>query len=385
MNKIILVEMEQLEKYPPVISVMNCLSEMQICQLVLITVNASMNTTDYCNAHSIKLYNIEKKVIGNKALNLANKVIHYYDVHNAIWKIIQNEYGSNSLIWVFSVVSLKYLGNRLLKKKYVLHLFELVEKLNVITKLPIPKVNIGKFCRCAYRVVECEYNRAHITKTWFGLDKLPTVLPNKLFMAQEPDYKDRIEKPVLDILEALKDKKIILYQGIISPERPIGPFVEAIEQMDESFRLVIMTGSSVPQEWKEKSKVVIIPFIPAPYHLFVTQRAYIGILWYIPSARGYSYASSLNSIYCAPNKIYEYSRYGIPMIGNDIPGLKYTIEQFNCGVCLPDMNVESILDGIHRIENSYSEFKENSSRFFCTSDIETIISEEILGGCNHGD
>ena len=46
------------------------------------------------------------------------------------------------------------------------------------------------------------------------------------------------------------------------------------------------------------SDLIYIPQIPSPQHLFVTSIAYIGILVYDPI--------SLNQIFCAPNKIFEY-------------------------------------------------------------------------------
>lgn len=63
----------------------------------------------------------------------------------------------------------------------------------------------------------------------------------------------------------------------------------------------------------------MLPYITAPYHLEVTSHAFIGILIYAPVYG--TFTSPLNSIYCAPNKLYEFSHFGIPMIGNNIPGL----------------------------------------------------------------
>ena len=56
-----------------------------------------------------------------------------------------------------------------------------------------------------------------------------------------------------------------------------------------------------------------VDFIPAPYYLCITRLAIIGILTYNPMLH--------NTAYCAPNKIFEYGAFSVPMIGNNIPGL----------------------------------------------------------------
>ena len=56
--------------------------------------------------------------------------------------------------------------------------------------------------------------------------------------------------------------------------------------------------------------------------------ASIGVLSYFP--RSGSIGRTLNPLYCAPNKIFEYSKYGIPMISNDVPALRYSYMEFHC-------------------------------------------------------
>ena len=378
MEKIILIEVENIEKYPPVISVLNCLCEIRKYELVLITVNPSNNIREYCENNNVKLYVIEENRIGTSLLSYASKLINYRRIHKELWNHIMCEYNDDSIIWVFSVVTLKYLGRELTKYKYILHLFELLENLSLFAKIPYPKVPIIDYCQKAYKVIECEYNRAHITQLWFGLEKKPVVLPNKLFMTEEPDYSNHISKKIYIKMEELKYKRIILYQGIISDERPVEPFIEAVENMDDLYHMVVLTGSKIPESWKTYKKLTVIPFIPAPFHLYLTQKAFIGLLCYYPSRKGYSYTSPLNSIYCAPNKIFEYSRYSVPMIGNDIPGLQYTIGLKKAGVCITSMDVKSIEKAICEIEKSYEEFCNNSNALYTSVDVKKIIDEDIL-------
>ena len=110
----------------------------------------------------------------------------------------------------------------------------------------------------------------------------------------------------------------------------------------------------------------MLPYITAPYHLEVTSHAFIGILIYAPVYG--TFTSPLNSIYCAPNKLYEFSHFGIPMIGNNIPGLKYTIESYKMGCCLPFFNAESLKNAITDLTDNYETYAENARRFYDEDD-----------------
>ncbi|MGI6333613.1 MAG: hypothetical protein ACOX1A_03155 [Saccharofermentanales bacterium] len=173
------------------------------------------------------------------------------------------------------------------------------------------------------------------------------------------------------IINSLEEKKIILYQGHVAKERPLDPFLDAINTLGSDFALVIMSGSETAREYQKFKNTVVIPFIEPPYHLQVTSHAYIGLLSYVPTKNEYSV---LNSIYCAPNKLYEYSQFGIPMIGNDIPGLRYTIEENKMGICLNEFSGSSVVTAINRIESDYEAFSENASNFNERTDLVAIYS-----------
>lgn len=374
MSKVIIVEVEKVEKYPPVLSIINYLASSQH-QVVLCTTNASSEITDLCSQKGIALYSIrDRGVFNGKWKRLFHKVLGYPKIHFQLWKFIKQEYDKNSFIWVCSVVSLKYLGNKLYGRNYILHLFELAENLSVFTNIKYPKVDLKMFCMKSHNVVECEYNRAHITKVWFSLDKLPIILPNKLLLLEEPNYSGMVPSSIINLLERLKYKKIILYQGIISPERPLSRFIDAVQELADDYVFLIMGHSS--DFYPESEHLFFCPYLPAPYHLYVTQKAYIGIMCYVASSSGYSYTSPLNTIYCAPNKLFEYSRYGIPMIGNKIPGLEYTIEANRIGVCT-ELDKDSIISAIRNVSENYEEYSRNSTVFYQSVDVGEIIESAL--------
>lgn len=378
MKKIIIVDIENIDAYPPVLTVLNCCAELKTISVVLCTLNASDYIKKFCEMHNVKLLNINdvEYKSGSSLYSSFNRYTSFHKIQSKLWDAIESVYDDETAIWVCSILTMRYLGKRLLKTKYILHLFELVEKLYYTKKIPIMEINLKEYCQCAACVVECEYNRAHITKVWFDLDKTPVVLPNKLYLLDSVDYSEMIPERLRHEVNQLKDKKIILYQGGITKERPINKFIDALDYLDNNFVMLIM-GNNL-DSIKKHDRTFLIPFIPAPYHLYVTQKARIGILCYLASSKGFSFTSPLNSIYCAPNKIYEYSKFSIPMIGNDIPGLKYTIESYNMGVCTDVFDPIKIAADIEKIEKEYDVYSNNAQLFYNDCDVKTIIINEIL-------
>ena len=357
-RKIILIQIDSILKYPPTVSLINELCERKKDVYVL--------TTDI-NEHLVKSLPVSVKMIkvGDEykySSSVVHKVIQLFKIRKECWKCIDQLYDNDTVLWVMSNITIKHLGMKLINYRYNLHLFELLENIYYFGMLPFTKLDLAKLCRKANKVIVCEYNRAQITKTWFKLNKLPLVISNK------PAQNDIIKySPVIhdmkgrEIIKLLENKKIILYQGIVDQERPIQVIADAVESLSDEYAFVVMTGSEC-QDLREYSKTYVIPFVTPPYHLEITSWAYIGILIYTPVYG--SFSSPLNSIYCAPNKLYEYAQFGLPMIGNDIPGLKYTIEYHNMGICVEQLSSDEIRNAIISIEDTYKEKSVNSKSFF---------------------
>ena len=87
-------------------------------------------------------------------------------------------------------------------------------------------------------------------------------------------------------------------------------------------------------------------------------------------------SSILNNAFCAPNKIYEYSAFGKPVLGNNIPGLK-VLEDMRFGKVVDENNAESIMTAIKDIEKAYSDYSESAGLFYSKCDNKITISKAI--------
>ncbi|MDN3425678.1 glycosyltransferase [Planococcus notacanthi] len=368
--KIILVNIGPVNKYPPVLSVLNYLKDLGI-ELVLCTTDMDTQTKKICIERDISIIDIKANY--EKPIHPLLKLVRMLQIKKKIWKEIDKCYDNDTVIWVFSDLALKHLGSKLLGKRYVLHMFELSKNSIYYRKFPSIALNTAKYAKKSEVVIQAEYNRAHIAQAWWELEKTPYILPNKPYNNYAISRNSEItNEEAAKIMNKLRGKKIILYQGVISLERPLDPFINAIDKLGDDYAFVIMSGGENIYKNSTSKNLYFIPFIPPPYHLEITSNAYIGILSYVPTKNEFS---NLNALYCAPNKLYEYTMFGIPMIGNDIPGLSYIFNTTECGVCFESFNEKNIINAISEVEDNYNYMAEKATIFYENTDMREILSE----------
>ena len=367
--KFLLVNVGSIKKYPPVLSIIQYLNDLKQ-DITLCTTDIDKSTEELCIKKSIKIVNID--VNYEKPILPALKLIRLIYIKYMIWKKIDEIYDEDTIIWVFSDLALKHLGKRLLKKNYILHMFELSEKVMYYHKIPQLTLCTERYAKKALGVIQAEYNRAHISKSWWNLEKLPYIIPNKPYDDKSIHKNSEItDRTAFEVINKIKDKKIILYQGGLSKERPLESFITAVNKMGDEYAFVVMTSGENIYKDIESENFYFIPFVAPPKHLEITSNAYIGVLSYVPTKNEFS---KLNALYCAPNKIYEYSMFGIPMIGNDIPGLKCFFENQKCGVCFESFEESSIENAIKVVSENYDAMSVASKDFYNNTD----ISKELL-------
>ncbi len=381
MRTIYLILKDDLIYYPPVLSIMKVLFELGY-KVVYIGNYADKGQKKNLEKQGV-LFKPTVKLFDSNSL--FKKLVMKLRFKNQVNKYLKAECISPSdYVWLFHTETLCLLNDLVDRYRVIFHPLEFTQSVaNWRYRVLNPFLNLADTVRKSTKVVCCEYNRAQITKGIYSLEQMPYVLPNKMYVTKDEliDAPKDIQTLINPILSKIDGKKIILYQGVfLDKERRLEEFCEAIKEMSDDYILIAMgKGSSYYESLKEKyesEKILFIPFIRPPYHLLVTRVASIGVLSYFPDSANIS--TVINPLYCAPNKIFEYARYAIPMISNDIPGLYYIFMEYGCGevVCQP-MTTDRIKSTIEKIYIDYDKYSSSALRYYESVDIKKIISSVL--------
>ena len=277
--------------------------------------------------------------------------------HQEAKKLLFSE--TYDLLWIIHENTAIEMIDVLQNKRYLLSIYELHDTQPEFLKLLKP------VAQRASRVIVPEFNRACILKLWLQLDQIPSVIPNKPYCHP---LKRNIENQWF-VNE--NNKKVLLYQGYLNKNRNIDAICTALGQMQGWIFLLLGKGEKeYINHLKESFPFVThIEFVEPPHHLEVTSWARIGVVkydWF-----------DLNHAYCAPNKTWEYAGFGIPMIGNDLPGLQYSIGNKKAAV-LGDMdNEEEIKRAIEEIDNNYDFYCQNAKSFYESFNLDLKLTEIV--------
>lgn len=381
-RRVVIPTFEVIKWMPPTITLINTLVDLGY-DIVYITIYPDEYCENFDKAHvaNIAIFpkNIEiLKYVKNRLLAsiafridvIVKKIISHF-VGATINKILEKD----DILWVVNELTVIYAGAHFLKKykdRYIFTMYELHPS-GFVSR------NIKKAANYASVNVVPEYNRAHMQKLFFKLRQCPLVLPNK--PENHPRQKN-MKIGIADVeskLQSIKKsgKKIILYMGIIGEERPLEPFIEAIEELREQYELVIMgreTDYLRKLQSQYNDKFTYLGFYNPPMHLVIASHADIGLLVYVSE----NSAFGLNAMYCAPNKIYEYTGFGMPVITNDVPGLYYSVQMNKMGCCLDFDNKKQIVECLGKISDNYVEFSENAVNFYNSLNIKDNVSNILI-------
>lgn len=247
--------------------------------------------------------------------------------------------------------------------RYILHLRELHDQ------QPLYMKSLRPIARGASRVVVPEINRAFLYQNILQLKRLPRVLPNKPFSHPRQRNLDIGFLPGV-VQQELASNRVLLYQGLIHSERNLRPALRAVAA-NKRYKVVLLGKDYGPlADYREIiPDLVHIPFVEPPKHLNITSWAHVGLLTYD--------TLSLNTIYCAPNKIWEFSGFGIPMLCSENPGLRYTVGQFGSGKVANFNSKSDILTALDCIDADYDAFKQKAHAFFNGTDTGEILNQLI--------
>lgn len=377
--KVILIMKEDIVQYPPILSMINVLIKLQK-KVVFIGPYSDKQQKNKLKEKGVVFYD---KISLNVKSKPIHKIIEQLRFRHYVKSVLTSIYEQDDEICIINEDTVCLLWEVICMYKYLIYFLE-TPGYNVRLKYRIytPSFKLINACRGAHKIICCEYNRAHIIKGLFQLDELPIILPNKFFKIESQLDDRNIPDDIQLILDEVKSrtvgKKIILYQGVFnSGERRLEEFILAVNSLPDEYVLLAMgRGNAMFELLKEKyssDRIIFIDFINPPFHLGITSLAHIGILSYFPVNK--SFIQILNPLYCAPNKIFEYSKYGLPMISNDVPALKSTFKEFNCGEIVEyPISISGIAQKILTISSNYEMYTKGALNYYKSVDVEKIIA-----------
>lgn len=289
------------------------------------------------------------------------KALQYAQFRFFALRKLHAEAQPSDIIWLGSLdTALTLKGSKALERTpYILQLHELYDTHPKRLKMVTP------IAQNALRVVTPEENRAAILQVWLKLKDRPTVIPNKPYTHPRQRFLPPSTPKTKEIIEKLwnTDKTVILYQGHIGGDRNLMPLAEAMRDLpDMELWLMGQDHGYAGALTDISANIKYLGYVPAPYHLEITSYASIGIMSYDPI--------NLNNLYCAPNKIWEYSGFCIPFISNNSPSLSAIAEKHNSGICT-ELSKNELKISITKIKENIEKYFNNSkSQFesFCFSE-----------------
>jgi glycosyltransferase involved in cell wall biosynthesis len=246
------------------------------------------------------------------------------------------------------------------------------------------ETNIMKNCD---GIIACNSPRAKIMYEDYGAPFLPTVIPNMPnFRGYEPST--LLQEITKSTTQGIS--RLVLYQGVIMPGRGLAMLPKALKSLPGEYGMVLMGAGekSYIDRLGEKAKRLgvgqrffILPPVPQSQLFRYTCSADVGIVIYQNKTR--------NDYYCAPNKLYEYTAAGVPMVGSDLPTIKQFIEDEGVGFIFSPESHEDLARAIQEVYNSektYPQFSETCKKLAPTCSWESnseimlqSLYEDLLG------
>lgn len=352
MSKIVYIVKNKLHYYPPCVSQIRMIKDLGY-DIDVLYGTSDENTIKILSSENINCIKIPN--ISEDNSNVLKKIKIWLNYRKQMKKLFKEYKKVNTIFWFGTAESCLPLKGLLNDKKYVCFVLELMDEYKL--KLLLMK----KLMQRAIAVCVCENTRAYLQKNWWKLKNMPYVFPNKPYKPME--YKiDTNNSQLTDAFSMIGNSKYILYQGILQNKEELIEIANALNSTKEHLKFVLMgidKYNCIDEIKKIYKDTIYIKYIPAPLHLEITKNAYIGIAYYRDD--------SLNKVFCAPNKIYEYSNFSIPMLCNDVPGLTNTVGKYGAAECVA-MKEKNIIKAINNILMNYETYSANSKKFYLSTD-----------------
>ena len=173
-----------------------------------------------------------------------------------------------------------------------------------------------------------------------------------------------------------KGKIIFLYQGMLSAHRGLEELLETFQKLSCIDRVLVFMGQGPLQQVimdasARCSNIFFHDIVPLDALLSYTESADVGLFYYKNLA--------LNFQYCLPNKLFEYTMAGLPVVVSDLQEVGNIVRCRKIGIVSPQDNLGKFRQDIEQISLAkIKELKENVRIFakkFCWEEQEKVLLE----------
>ena len=151
-----------------------------------------------------------------------------------------------------------------------------------------------------------------------------------------------------------ENQKLIVYQGAIQYNRGISELIEIINNTNLFSAIIIGDGPALLKykkivlEKNLKNKIYFLGMIPYLNMLSYTAGCDIG--WVLIKNIG------ISNEFALPNKLFEYTLMGLPVIASSLPNIEPIIKKNNFGICVNEYDINQQLKAINQIIDRYDDY-----------------------------
>ncbi len=159
------------------------------------------------------------------------------------------------------------------------------------------------------------------------------------------------------------DEVVFLYQGGFAEQRGVELLIDIWDKTDSNCILHLRGPASLfKDELAARASATGLLgtriLFPDPVRetelVEAAAAADVGLISYEPT--------SLNHIFCCPNKLSQYMAAGLPILANDLVFVRSQVEAGDCGVCVSYRDTPALLGAIHRLSRDAQERRAMGAR-----------------------
>lgn len=219
-----------------------------------------------------------------------------------------------------------------------------------------------KWAKDAYKVIAANVERENVMRDVYELTNTMNIL-------NIADYKYQ------QIAGSIKnDINWVVYQGVITESRKLSFFICALKYLPSSYKLMFIGGGpdggqgdralleNIAQVEGVQSRVLFTGRMANKDMMERLKECKVGIITYP--------FNTYNNIYCSPNKLYEYTAIGMPVISSKQPFLEKVVNEYHIGELFDFEDRQTFATNIEKIVSNYDAYTKNISKFICDYNIE---------------